>query len=65
MSIGVIVFLNFTINTGVLIRGLGSMVIGAAIFAISAWLLHVEELRLIMSLVVRRTKRSAENKNAD
>ncbi len=59
MSISVIVFLNFTVSAGVLIRGLGSMVIGAAIFAVTAWLLRVEELRLITGIVLRRTKRSA------
>jgi putative peptidoglycan lipid II flippase len=65
MSIGVIVFLNLTASTGVIIRGLGSMIIGAGIFTITAWLLRVEELRLMSSLVLRRVKPSPANKNAE
>jgi putative peptidoglycan lipid II flippase len=65
MSIGVIIFLNITASLSIIIRSPGSMVIGAGIFAITAWMLRVEELRLIVSLVLRRVKPSSPNKNAD
>jgi putative peptidoglycan lipid II flippase len=65
MSIGVIVFLDITTSTGIIIRGLGSMIVGATVFGAVAWLLRVEELRLIVSLALRRLKPSATNKNAD
>ncbi len=59
MSICVIAFLNFTTNAGVLVRGFGSMAIGGAVFLIAAYVLKVEELRLMIGMVVRRRKASA------
>ena len=54
MALGVAGFLHVTADAGVLVRAGGGMLIGAGMFAVAAWLLRVEELRLLAGLLGRR-----------
>jgi len=54
MALGVLGYLQITANSGVLVRAGGGMLIGAGVFAIAAWLLRVEELRLMTGLISRK-----------
>jgi putative peptidoglycan lipid II flippase len=47
-------FLNLTANGNVIVRAFGGMIIGAGVFFVAAWLLRMEELRLLTGLIGRR-----------
>lgn len=53
---GVVVwgFLGAAANTGVIVRALGGMAIGAGVFFVGAWLLRSEELHGVLGLIKRR-----------
>ena len=57
VTMGLVVweFLGVAANTGVVIRTLGGIAIGAGVFFVAAWLLRVEELRLLAGLLSRRS----------
>ncbi|HET7375840.1 MAG TPA: lipid II flippase MurJ, partial [Anaerolineae bacterium] len=65
MSISVWGFLAIIPDANQFVRGLGSIAIGGVVFVIAAYLLRVEELRLMLSLALRRVKPVPANKNAD
>ncbi|HZY42867.1 MAG TPA: murein biosynthesis integral membrane protein MurJ, partial [Anaerolineae bacterium] len=54
MALGVAGYLRITDTAGVLVRAGGGMLVGAGVFAAAAWLLRVEELRLLAGLLGRR-----------
>ena len=56
MALGVYGFLQVTSDAGVLVRGGGGMLIGAGVFMAVAWLLRVEELHSLLSIVTRRLR---------
>ncbi len=56
MAASVLVFLQFTANAGIIVPAIGGMMIGAAVFALGAWLLRIEELRTLISVLPRRRR---------
>jgi putative peptidoglycan lipid II flippase len=59
VTMGVVVwgFLGAAASAGVVLRTLGGMAVGAAVFFGAAWLLRIEELRWLVGLLSRRLRR--------
>ena len=57
MGLAVWGFLNVTASASVVARAFGGMIIGAGVFFSAAWLLRVEELRLLAGLLGRQLHR--------
>jgi putative peptidoglycan lipid II flippase len=56
MGLAVWGFLGIAAKSGVVIRAFGGITIGVGVFALAAWLLRVEELRLFVGLLSRRLR---------
>jgi putative peptidoglycan lipid II flippase len=57
MGLAVWKFLGVAANTSVVIRTFGGITIGVGVFAAAAWLLRIEELRVLTGLLGRRFRR--------
>ena len=58
MAIGVWEFLNRTEGIGSVVRGVSGIFLGGGIFFAVAWLLRIEELRMLLAMIKRRRSRS-------
>ena len=58
MALGVWEFLNRTEGLGSVVRGISGIFLGGGIFFAVAWLLRIEELRMLLAMLKRRRSRS-------
>jgi len=58
MAIGVWGFLNLTESMGSIVRGVLGILFGGGVFFGAAWLLRIEELRMMLAMIKRRRSRS-------